>query len=183
MRKLMMLAAPAALLATPALAQDATGTVAVDGSVAGRCLFTTSGATISLGELALTGTGATAGKLDPAKVSAGTATLAGWCNHTAARMTVRATELTGPTGSAPGFDKRIDYTATATANGTSATDSSLDVAAGSSANVGMFAGDVVVTLSDASTPTGGRLVAGSYTGDVTVTLAPNFVFETSAPEL
>ena len=98
MRNLFLAAAPLALLATPALA-DSSGQVDITGSVAGRCLFTTDSKLIELGELALTGTGTTAGKLDVAKVNGRNETLIGWCNNAAATMTVTATELTN---SAPG---------------------------------------------------------------------------------
>lgn len=173
MRKLTLLALPLIAIATPALAQSATGTVNINGSVAGRCLFTTPNATIALGELALGGTDATAGKLDVTKVNGKTATLVGWCNSTASTMTVTTTELTGPTATATGFDKRVDYTATANANSVNASDSSLTPGAGTPATVGMFTGNVLVTLSAASTPTSGLLVAGSYTGNVAVTLTPS----------
>lgn len=175
MRKILVLAAPLAMLASPALAQDATGTVSIDGSVAGRCLFTLPSQTISLGEIALTGSGSTAGRLDASKVNGRTATLVGWCNHTAASMTVTTTELTGPAVSATGFDNRVDYTATATANSVNASDSSLTAGAGTAETVGMFAGNILVTLSGASSPTSGLMVAGGYTGNVQVTLSPNFI--------
>lgn len=172
MRKLMILAIPAALAASPALAQSSTGTVSIDGSVAGRCLFTVPNQTISLGELALSGTGATAGKLDVAKVNGKSATLVGWCNNAAATMTVTSTALTNAATPAAGFDNRVDYTASALANSITATDSSISAGAGAAQTVGMFTGNVVVTLSAASTPTSGLLVAGAYTGNVVVTLAP-----------
>ena len=59
----------ASLTAAPALAEDATGTVAIDGSVAERCLFTTPSATISVGELSKGGTDTNAGRLNPAKLN------------------------------------------------------------------------------------------------------------------
>lgn len=173
MRKhIILLAAPLALLTSPALAQSATGTVGIDGSVAGRCLFTVPNQTISLGELSLPGTGSTAGKLDISKVNGQTATLVGWCNNSAATMTVTTTELTNTALAAPGFDRRVDYTATAVANAVSANDTSLTPGAGAAATVGMFTGNVVVTLSGASSPTNGLLVAGTYNGSVVVTLTP-----------
>ncbi len=172
MRKLLILAAPFAVLASPVAAQTATGTVDISGSVAGRCLFTLPNQTISLGELALSGTGSTAGKLDPAKVNGQTRTLIGWCNNTAATMSVTTTELTNSASAAAGFDNRIDYTATAVANSASASDTSLTSGAGTASTVGMFTGNVVVTLSAASSPTNGLLVAGGYTGNVVVTLTP-----------
>lgn len=172
MRKLLILAAPFVALASPALAQSSTGTVDINGSVAGRCLFTVPNQTISLGELALGGTGSTAGKLDVTRVNGQSRTLVGWCNNTAATMSVTTTQLTNPATTVAGFDNRIDYTATAVANSISASDSSLVAGAGTASTVGMFTGNVVVTLSAASSPTNGLLVAGSYTGNVIVTLTP-----------
>ena len=182
MRILISLALPLIALgsiaaATPALAADpVSGTVALSGSVAGRCLFTTPQQTIALGELAQTGSGATAGKLDAAKVNGQTTSLVGWCNNVGSSMAVTATELTSTT-SAPGasFDNRIDYTANASANGVNASDSSVTAGAGIPSAVNIFAGSIGVTLSGASTPNNGVLVAGSYTGNVTVTLSPNVI--------
>jgi hypothetical protein len=174
MRKLWMMAVPMALAAVPAAAQS-TGTVAVDGSVAGRCLFTTPSATISVGEMSVQGTGATAGKLNASVINGQTRTLVGWCNGSASTMSVETQPLmnTGFAPAAPaGFDKRVDYTATAVANTVSADDSSTNAGAGASATVGLFTGDVVVTLSAASSPTSGLLIAGDYQGQVVVTLSP-----------
>lgn len=168
MRKLLILAVPALLAASPALAQSATGTVAIDGSVANRCMFTLPNATISLGEISLVSNG----KLDPAKVNGKSATLTGWCNGTASTMSVTTTQLTTATAATTGFDNRVDYTGTALANAVSGSDSSLTAGAGSPVTVGQFTGDVVVTLSAASSPTNGLMVAGTYTGNVQVTLAP-----------
>jgi hypothetical protein len=110
MRKFIILALPVALIASPALAQtDVTGTVNIDGSVAGRCMFTLPNATISLGEISL----ASNGKLDTSKVNGKSATLSGWCNNTAATMSVTTTQLTTGTAAATGFDNRVDYTGTA----------------------------------------------------------------------
>ena len=168
MRKLLILAVPALLAASPALAQSATGTVAIDGSVANRCMFTLPNATISLGEISLVSNG----KLDPAKVNGKSATLTGWCNGTASTMSVTTTQLTTATAATTGFDNRVDYTGTALANAVSGSDSSLTAGAGSPVTVGQFTGNVVVTLSAATSPTNGLMVAGTYTGNVQVTLAP-----------
>lgn len=170
MRKLLALAAlPAILAASPALAQSgATGTVTIDGSVAGRCMFTLPNATISLGELSLSSNG----RLDVSKVNGRSATLNGWCNGTASTMSVTTTQLTNTVTATTGFDNRVDYTGTAVANAASASDSSLTAGAGTAVTVGQFSGDVVVTLSAASSPTNGLMVAGSYTGNVQVTLTP-----------
>lgn len=169
MRKLILLALPAALIASPALAQSAvSGTVNIDGSVAGRCMFTLPNATISLGEISL----ASNGKLDTSKVNGGTATLTGWCNNTAASMSVTTTQLTTGTAATTGFDNRVDYTGTAVTGSVSASDSSLTAGAGTPSTVGQFTGNIVVTLGSASSPTNGLMVAGAYTGNVVVTLTP-----------
>lgn len=171
MKKFLILAAPVLLAASPALAQttgEATGTVTIDGSVLGRCMFTIPSKTISLGELSLTSTG----KLDVSKVNGRNETLNGWCNNTAATMTVTTTELTTTTAAPTGFDNRVDYTATAVTGAISANDTSLTAGAGSASSVGLFSGDIVVTLSSASSPTNGLMVAGAYSGNVVVTLTP-----------
>ena len=171
MRRLMFLAIPAALVASPVFAQSATGTVDINGSVAGRCMFTLPNATISLGEISL----ASNGKLDPAKVNGRNATLTGWCNNTAASMSVTTTQLTTGTAATAGFDNRVDYTGTAVTGSVSAADSSLTAGAGTPSAVGQFTGNIVVTLSAASSPSNGLMVAGTYTGTVVVTLTPTVV--------
>lgn len=180
MRKLISVAAIAALsIGAPAMAQDATGTVSIDGSVADRCLFTTDSAVISVGELALGGAGATAGRLDVSKLDGQTRTLVGWCNGTAATIEVEALPLlnTSFVGTPPaGFDRRVDINAAARANNVTALDGSTLAGAGAPANVGLFAGAIDVTLSNSSTPTNGLLIAGTYVGEVVVTLSPNISF-------
>ena len=172
MHKFTILALPLVVLASPALAQSsATGTVNIDGSVAGRCMFTLPNATISLGEISLVSNG----KLDPSKVNGRTATLTGWCNNTSASMSVTTTQLTTGTSAPTGFDNRVDYTGTAVTGTVSAADSSLTAGAGTPSTVGLFTGNIVVTLSGASSPTNGLMVAGTYTGNVVVTLTPTVV--------
>lgn len=177
MRKLILASAVLAVAtATPALAQSGTttGTVTIDGSVAPRCLFTTSNAVINAGELALSGTGASAGKLDASKLDGQSRTLVGWCNGTASSMSVEALPVVNTTvTSAPpaGFDRVVNYTATATANAVNAADSSIVAGAGSASIVGLFTGNVTVTLSGSSTPGAGLLVAGAYQGETRVTLS------------
>ena len=171
MRKLMILAVPAVLAASPALAQSApvSGQIDINGSVAGRCMFTLPNKTISLGEISLSSNG----KLDVSKVNGRSETLTGWCNNTAATMTVTTTQLTTATAAPTGFDNRVDYTATATTGAASANDTSLTAGAGLPSTVGLFNGTIDVVLSAASSPSNGLMVAGNYTGNVVVTLTPN----------
>lgn len=165
----------AACAASPALAQSATGTVAIDGRVAGRCLFTTPSETISVGEMAVQGTGGTAGTLNKGAINGQSRKLVGWCNGSASTMSVETQALVN-SGFAPaapaGFDKRVDYTATAVAGAVNANDTSLTTGAGAASPLGLFTGEVAVTLSAASSPTSGLLIAGGYLGQVLVTLSP-----------
>lgn len=186
MRHRLLLSVAAASLALacgagPALAQTATGTVQVNGSVANRCLFVTGDVVLDLGELALlSGDNAALGRLDASKLTSRTATLNGWCNGVSASMAVEALPLlnTSFTDAAPsGFDRRVDYTATATAQpasgSVSASDSTLTSGPGAASTTGIFSSDITVSFADAATPAGGRLVAGTYGGSVVVTLSPS----------
>lgn len=155
------------------------GEVTIVGRVADRCLFTLPSKVIDLGELSLPGTDASAGRLDPSRVNGASETLEGWCNGTAATMRVEALPIANVSFlAAPpaGFDRVVNYTATATANSVDGTDTSVTAGAGTAVVVGMFTGTIPVTLSAASTPASGILVAGDYQGLVRVTLAPNVSF-------
>jgi hypothetical protein len=177
MRATILFGAAAVTLAAPAAAQQSVpGTVTINGAVADRCLFTRPAEVITLGELAQGSGGSSPGRLDKNKVNTRFATLTGWCNGAAARMTVQAKPLLNVDHleDATGFDRRIDYTASATANRETAEDSSVgDLSTGAPAPVGLFTGDIVMTLSEASTPQEGLLIAGRYQGEVVVTLTPN----------
>lgn len=167
-----------AAVSAPAMAQS-TGTVDINGSVGDRCLFTSGNAVISVGELTQGGASAAAGRLDPSKLNGQSRTLVGWCNGTAATMAVEALPLvnTSFASTAPvGFDTRIDYTASAAANGVTGTDSSVTAGAGTAVSVGLFSGNINVSLASSSTPNSGLLVAGAYSGQVIVTLTPNISF-------
>ena len=172
MRASVVIAALALPLAAGAAgAQVATGTVAIDGSVASRCSLSLSSATISVGEMSQP----TTGKLNSSVVDGQNRTLTGFCNGSAARIAVEAQPLLNvtSTGTPPsGFDRRVDYTATATANSVNGIDSSVVAGAGTPVPVGAFTGNILVTLSAASSPTSGLLVAGTYQGQVLVTLNP-----------
>jgi hypothetical protein len=122
--------------------------------------------------MAVQGSGGTAGKLNAGAINGQTRTLVGWCNGSVSKMAVETQALVNKdfAPAAPaGFDKRVDYTATAVANAVSANDSSLLSGAGEASTVGLFTGNVVVTLSDATSPNSALLIAGGYQGQVLVT--------------
>ncbi len=171
MRKILLAAtAAAALSAVPASAQSVTGTVNITGSVAAKCKFVTSSQDLPLGELADAD-----GGLDTTKVDGQTRTLTGWCNNSAATLSVKATALTGDqpvtSGAEAAFTDTVNYTASVSANGKSFSDISTDAVASTAANVDMFSGNIAVTLGS-STAASKKLVAGAYTGKVEVFLSP-----------
>jgi hypothetical protein len=176
-----VLAVGLALCSQGAAAQTAPaeGEVTILGRVADRCLFTVPSKVIDLGELSLPGSDGSAGRLDPSRVNGANETLEGWCNGTAATMSVEALPIANVSFTAAppsGFDRVVNYTATATANAVPGTDTSVTPGAGSAVAVGMFTGPIPVALSAASTPGSGILVAGDYQGLVRVTLTPNVSF-------
>lgn len=172
MQKLLLVTSVGALMASvvPAVAAPVTGTVQVSGSVAAKCKFVTASADLPLGELADAD-----GGLDTAKVDGQSRTLSGWCNNSAATLSVKATALTGDqpvtSGSEAAFTDRVDYTASVAANALTFTDVSSDDFASAASTVNMFSGDIVVTLG-ASSAGSKKLVAGAYSGKVEVTLSP-----------
>lgn len=164
-------AALAALIPTLASAANVTGTVTVNGSVAGRCQFTLGSATITIPELSDTSTGV----LDASTVNGRNVALTGWCNGATSNMAVEAQPLLNATAAPAGFTNRVDYTATATAHpaagNVSANDTTTVAGPGTGVPVGVFSSDIDVALSSASS-TGAKLIAGAYTGQVLVTLTP-----------
>src|SRR5215213_4955111 len=170
MRKFAVIAAVlAAGAATPAFAVD--GTVNVNGFVDDRCLFTVDNAVINLGEISDAD-----GKVDKVAVDAGTATLKGWCNGSAATIAVEAHPLLNSAPGSASFDNRVDYKATATAGNAAPTDVSAIAGAGTPASLGLFSGDIVVDISDSASPNNRLMVAGDYVGSIVVTLTPNTSF-------
>lgn len=173
MRKLILLATAFAASASPAFAAASapvTGVVNVTGSVGEKCKFVTASDDLPLGELANAD-----GGLETSVVDGQFRTLSGWCNNSAATLSVKATALTGDqavtSGAEVSFTDRVNYIASVDANGKNFTDNSNDDVAGAAANVNMFSGDIKVTLT-ASTADSKKLVAGAYTGKVEVTLSP-----------
>ena len=163
--------------ATSAGAAPVTGTVDITGSVEVRCEFGVGSALIALGELSVSGP--SGGQLNTSVVNGSSASLDGWCNGSASTMTVEAFALSNQDflSSPPtGFDRVINYTATATASpdggDVSASDLTTSVGTGSPSVVGTFSSPIDVALSASSTPGGGKLVAGAYQGHVDVTLSP-----------
>lgn len=172
MKKLLLIgtAAVAFAAAAPASAQ-VTGQVDVNGHVDDRCQFTLDNALIELGEISDAD-----GKLDEAAVDAGTATLNGWCNGSAATIKVEAHPLLNSAAGSASFDNRVDYRATATAGEAAPFDDSDDAGAGAEDSLGLFSGDIVVDISASASPNDRLMVAGDYVGSIVVTLTPNVSF-------
>lgn len=188
------LAATSALIATPAAAQNATGTINITGNVEAKCQITdTSGAvagfnsTVALGELAKqNGTLRDSSALSTLFNQGGTGTAAMSfrviCTSATPNVSVTALPIMGPTGTQPtGYSNRVDYDATATfalvSGGPTAVEDDSELSGATSATLGarLAAADNNVTVTadnfrtDADTDI---LVAGAYTGTVTILIKP-----------
>jgi len=174
----------AALAAIPAAAnaQTLTGTVSVDGTVAGRCVLGPPSLTsVPLGTLIDT-TGPRAGRLTT--IAAQAINFPGsWCNFANTRITVSANALlsANATAPSPGFARAVNFTATATnwaaSNAAVTTAAS---AAGATPSASAPGGthpapklaDLILTLNNFAVPADSLLVTGAYAGNVTITLGP-----------
>ena len=186
MKKIALLAAAAcAALATPAMAQNVTGTITLNGTVANKCSVTSAPAgstftqTVSFGELAQAN-GTLKTGLDTAFTAAAVqATVV--CNTGTPKVSVNADPMVNTATAPTGYANTINYTASVAVAATGAnagpfTNSTL-AAAGTATSVGSAlansANNVVITANTFATPGGSDiLVAGSYTGTITVVISP-----------
>lgn len=193
MRKLFILAASACMFATPALAQNATGTVIINGSVSNKCAVITGGGTsqtwgttVNLGELSQSnGTLRTSSSLtnDFNTVAAGAQNAYVVCSTSNPSIAVNADPLVN-TGNVPGagsgYTNTVHFDADVTVNkvGGSQTYSndSNGVATGPTALGDRLAAagpNVLISTSNWRTPgTGALLVSGDYQGQIVVTITP-----------
>lgn len=181
MKKLILLAIPAALIASPAFAQAASGSVGVTGVVGGRCAaLTPITGSFNLGELALTnGTVDTAfsNHIDPLSKQF---TIV--CTSADAQVSIDATPLnnTGDNTTGSGYTGRVNYTATTVFQKTVGTHSfiySTSIGGTLSAPLGgrlaNTPNNVTLSVSNGSTsnPTD-LLKAGTYNGVINITISP-----------
>lgn len=192
MKKLAYLSVAAASLfaiASPAAAQDVTGTVNITGSVAPKCLVvpgsgSTFGTTVALGELAQAD-GTLATDLATRFSSIGGTALEARvvCTSAAPTIAVDATEITSATAATTGYANRIDYTAHVFVDTTSASDveftnSSTGAALAATPIGGRVANNgsnnILITATDFATPAATDLLvaATDYTGQIVVVIAP-----------
>lgn len=193
MRKLVFLAASACMFATPALAQDATGTVIINGSVANKCAViidsgssTTWGTTVNLGELSQSdGTLRSSASLanDFTTIANGAQNAHVVCSTSSPSIAVNADPLVNA-GNTPaagsGYTNTVHFDADVTVNkvGGSQTYSndSNGTATGPTALGDRLAAtgpNVLIATSDWRTlGTDALLVAGSYQGQIVVTITP-----------
>lgn len=185
MKKIVYIAmAATALAASPALAQNASGTVGVSGSVAGKCTaMTPITGSITLNELALA-----SGKVDSA-FSSQTGGLSRSftviCTSANVEISVASDSLANSTDSttAGGYTGTVHYRSTLTANkagggvATATYNSSDAVPAAATALLGdrlqNAADNITVTVSNGNTTNATDLLkAGSYTSTIAIVVAP-----------
>lgn len=182
-------AASAIALASPAAAQDVTGTVNITGSVAAKCLVVpgagnTFGTTVALGELAQAN-GTLRTDLATLFSSVGGAGLEARvvCTSAAPTIAIDATEITSATPATTGYANRIDFTAnvavdTTTTNDVPFSNSSTGAALAATPIGGRLANtvgnNITISASNFATPTATDLLvaANDYTGQIVVVIAP-----------
>lgn len=192
MKKLAYLALASASLiafASPAAAQDVTGTVNITGTVAGKCLVlpgagSTFGHTVALGELAQSN-GTLATDLATRFSSIGGAGLDARvvCTTAAPTIAIDATEITSATAAVAGYANRIDFTAhvavdTTTTNDIDFSNSSTVAPLAATLIGGRLANNgganITVSASNFATPnvTDLLVAATDYTGKIVVVIGP-----------
>lgn len=185
MKKIALIAiAASALSATPALAQNATGTINLTGSVGAKCVVDGTNAstftdTVNFGELAQAD-GTLRSGLD---TDFGTRSFTIKCNGTNPQVSVDADPLATTTAAAAGYDNSIDYTASVavvavgTNNGpfTNASDAAATALAPVGSRLANVTNNVNITTSGYQTNAATDLLVASptYTGKITVVIAPN----------
>ena len=182
MKARIALAAILAVLPASAMAQTVQGRVAVDGTVASRCVLGPPSLTaVPLGTLINT-SGARVGRLTT--IASQTINFPGsWCNFANTRITVSANALLAADATAPatGFARSVNFTSTVTTwAATNATVTTAASAAGATPAASAPGGiqptpkltDLTLTLNNFAVPADAFLVTGNYAGNVTVTLGP-----------
>lgn len=182
MKKLILLAIPAALIASPAFAQNASGAVGVTGTVGGRCAaLTPITGTFTLGELAKTD-----GTIDPAfpnNTSGLSKQFTIVCTSADANVSIQADPMlnAGDSTTGSGYTGRVNYTATTVFNlasggthsyiyGTSVGGTLSAPLGGRMANA---TDNVTLSISNGQTSnTGDLLKAGTYNGEIRITVSP-----------
>ena len=190
MKKILGISAAAAMIAmaSPAAAQNVTGTVNITGTVAPKCLVApgagnTFSQTVALGELSQAD-GRLATDLATRFQSIGGAGLQARvvCTTAAPTISVDATEITSAAPSEAGYANRIDFTAnvavTTVTGSASFSNSSTAAALAATAIGGRLANNgtsnIAITTSNFATPNPTDLLvaATDYSGRIVVVIAP-----------
>ncbi len=180
-------AATAAVLATPAMAQNVTGTITLNGTVAGKCSVTSAPAgttfaqTVNFGELAKADGTLRSGLSTDFSTTPVQATVV--CNTGTPKVSVDANPMVNAafTPVPTGYANTINYTANVavatatpgTVNFSNATTAAPSAAIAVGAALANSANNVVITTTGFATPAATDILgAGSYTGTITVVISP-----------
>lgn len=187
MKKLALAAlAISTALATPAAAQNVTGTINIQGSVQSKCFVlpnnagNTFGTTVQMGELAKSdGTLINSATLSQTFGTAGGTGLSAQVLCTSANpdVSVTAEPLANLAPADAGYDNSIDYTADVTftqVTGSTVVHDPSSVPAATLATLGgrLNGSGTNVTVATSAWNATGVLVSGSYNGKITIVVAP-----------
>ena len=186
MKKIALIAlAASAAIATPAAAQNVTGTINSPGTVAAKCFVlpgagNTFGTSVAMGELAQSdGTLKTSATLSSTFATVGGTGLTAQVLCTSANpdVSVTASPLANATPADPGYDNSIDYTADVTFTRVGGTTLVSDPSAVPAATTATLASRLNGSGTNISVATSGWtatgvLVSGSYSGNIVIVVAP-----------
>jgi hypothetical protein len=182
MKKLILLAIPAALIAGPAFAQNASGSVGVTGVVGGRCAaLTPITGSFNLGELAVT-----AGTVDSAfsnHIDPLSKQFTIVCTSADANVAIDATPLdnSGDNTTGSGYTGRVHYTATTVFQRTAGTHTYIygttnaggTLSAPLGGRLANVPNNVTLSVSNGRTDNATDLLkAGTYNGVINITISP-----------
>ncbi|MFM5950930.1 MAG: hypothetical protein ACKOPM_17150 [Novosphingobium sp.] len=187
MKKIAFLAAAAcAALATPAMAQNVTGTITLNGNVGAKCTVTSAPAgatfaqTVNFGELAQANGTLRTGLATDFSTTPVQATVV--CNTGMPKVAVDANPMVNAATAPAGYANTINYTASVAvaavgANAgpfTNATTAAPGAATAVGSALANTTNNVVITTTGYATPGASDiLVAGGYTGNIVVVISPN----------
>lgn len=189
MKKIALIAmTAAAAIATPALAQNATGTINITGNVAPKC-FVIGGATgstftanVPMGELAQAdGTLKTSADLSATFAEKGGAALDArvLCTSATPGVSVKAEPLVNTADAGTGYDNTVDYQADVAFTLVSGTDQNVsdastdDLATTDDLTARLNGVGTNVRVRTSNWSATGTLVAGDYNGKITVVVSPS----------
>lgn len=172
----------AAAFTSPAMAQNVTGTIDLEGTVSAKCFVVPGNGGTFDADVDFEALDEDDGTLrTDLGTTFDTKSFTVKCNSGTVDLSIEATPLANTATAAAGYDNSINYTATLTVDMTTGTKTVDDLSSGAGATTDTTTlplknadGNVQITTSGYATNNStDLLVAGNYTGTITVVISPN----------